>query len=185
MRNINYIDKNIISTLNRSCIIFDVETTGLSKENDRIIEIAAVKIKNETIHSKLELLINPGKSLPYKIVELTKITDYMLLNKPLEHEVVNEIYKFMSDAELIIGHNVTFDLGFLNNMFLRNNIQYSCDYLDTLQLTKKYIPGLSSYKLGNIVKELGYIVEEDKSHRALYDVNMTLRVLAHLSKIVK
>ena len=94
-------------------VVFDIETSGLSPKDDKIIEIGAVKYKNNTKVSEFNYLINPGIKLEKIITDVTGITDDMLKDKPNILQVLPLFLDFIEDYP-VIGHNISFDIDFIN-----------------------------------------------------------------------
>ncbi len=92
-------------------VCFDIETTGLSPEQDSIIEIGALKVIEGKVVDKFTAFIQPGISLPDNITKLTGITDDMLANAKKEDEVVKDFIEFAKDF-VLLGHNIMFDFSF-------------------------------------------------------------------------
>ena len=118
-------------------VLVDIETTGLSPINDEIIEIGAIKVENNLIVDSFSQLIKINRSLSPFITNLTGITNEMLRTGKMPIEVYQEFVKFVGE-NVIIGHNVNFDLGFLTNK-CKKYIDYNLtnDYIDTLYMAKK------------------------------------------------
>ena len=100
-------------------VAFDTETTGLSAENCRIIEIGAVKFNSTGVISRFSTLINPQQHIPVQITQITHIDDSMVKDKPVIKDILSEFLDFLSDS-IVIGHNVQFDLRFLKAECERN-----------------------------------------------------------------
>ena len=98
-------------------VALDIETTGLSSENDAITEIGAVRFSGRRVESEWSTLINPGRRIPAEIIQLTGITDAMVQNAPMIRDVLEDLDHFVGDAP-ILGHNVRFDLSFLSKQGL-------------------------------------------------------------------
>ena len=94
-------------------IAFDFETTGLNPEDDRIIEIAAIKFVNGNLVDRFVKLINPGRPIDPFITDITGISDDMVRNKPIESDIVDEFLEFLTDLPLV-AHNISFDKSFLD-----------------------------------------------------------------------
>ena len=156
-----------------SFVVFDIETTGFSKINDKIIEIGAVKIKNGKIVAKYNEFINPDRQLPQKIVELTNITDDMLMGQANVEEVLPGFMDFVGDSTLV-AHNAEFDIGFIRENCRRLNIPFYNAYLDTLALCRGVYPDLKNHKLDTISKFLGVSLESH--HRACDDAMATAEI---------
>src|SRR5258706_4684421 len=125
-----------------SIVSIDIETTGLSEERDSIIEIGAVKFKGHRVEAEWSTLINPGKHIPEFISGLTGITDAEVRNAPKFRDLAQDLEALVADGP-VIGHNVRFDLGFLQkSRILRYN-----DFIDTHELTAVLMPTASRYNL--------------------------------------
>ena len=164
-------------------VLVDIETTGFSPVKDNIIEIGAIKVKNNEIISEYNELIKIDKILSPFTTKLTGITDEMLQSGKNIAEVLKEFVKF-SENKIIIGHNVTFDLGFLNyNCRKYLNYNLNNDYVDTMCMTRKIVPNSINYKLGTLANLFN--VSYEGAHRGLKDVQITYEVYNNLRKIEK
>ncbi|MFA5842890.1 MAG: exonuclease domain-containing protein [Candidatus Gracilibacteria bacterium] len=161
-------------------IALDTETTGLDPKNDRLIEIAALKIdENGTVLDTFHTLINPGIALSEFIKNLTGIQDEDLRTAPAIESVKNDLIAFIGDAP-ILGHSVQFDIDF----FVANGIPVSGAVFDTLHLSQTLLPHEASYSL-EILSEKYKLLHESK-HRALDDVKATIALFQFLKeKITK
>ena len=161
-------------------VVFDVETTGLNaEEGDRIVEIAAVRFKNNEIVDRFESLINPGFSIPQEAQAINGITDDMLKTAPTSDQVLPQMIDFIAGG-CLVGPNVRFDLGFLcyELSLLERRVREATPALDTLKIAKELLPYLKSYRLSNVALNLGIPVKE--THRAMPDVELTARMLGRL-----
>ena len=147
-------------------VAIDIETTGLDENREAIIEIAAVKFKGNRIEDEWSSLINPNRHVPEFITGLTGIDDAMLRQAPHIRDVSHELEAFVGDAP-IVGHNVRFDVGFLQKQipFAYNEI------IDTYELAAVLLPNASRYNLGALGKELGILLPA--THRAMDDAKVT------------
>lgn len=170
-------DKEFMTDDMDNFVVFDVETTGFSAKNDKIIEIGAVKIKNGEIVDSFNTLINPNVPLKDEIITLTGITDSMLVNQPTIKDVIGKFKKFISDS-VLVAHNANFDMAFLKNNFEKNNINIENPYIDTLELSRIFYPNVRSHSLGNIAKRLGVSLEN--AHRAVDDARATGEIFIRL-----
>lgn len=164
-------------------IVFDLETTGLrADEGDSIIEIGAVKLQNGVIIDRFDELINPGKNLDPKIVEITNITDSMLKGKPLEKEMVIKFMEWCGNLPLV-AHNARFDLSFLENAYVKYNLgRIKNTVIDTLGLSR-YLESHERYhNLATLVKRYDIIWDEDRHHRADYDSEGTALIFYKMLK---
>lgn len=156
-------------------IVYDVETTGFSWMDDKIIEIAALKVKGGCIVDEFTSLVNPEIRISDKIRKLTKIDDEMLSAAPKLSEVIPKFKEFIGGS-LLIGHNIaSFDNYFISKAYAENGLEtFKNSFSDTLNLAKTYYPNLRKKKLSELVKFFE-IEESDDFHRALNDCYYTLK----------
>lgn len=161
-------------------VVFDVETTGLSANYCTIIELAAVKVKEGEILDRFSEFANPHHPLSPKIIELTSITDDMLENAPEVDDVLRRFKEWVGDA-ILVAHNASFDIGFLNAGYNKIGLEkVSNPVIDTLELARFLYPEFKSYGLGGLSKKLG--VELTQHHRAIYDAEATGNILMVMIK---
>lgn len=161
--------------------VFDLETTGLSPKSDRIIEIGAVKIENGVITETFSSFVDPKMPLPENIVALTGIRDSDLIGKHTIDEVLPDFFKF-SFGSIFVGHNVSFDCGFVSESGFNLNIFFENETVDTMTLAKRYLPELGRYKLSDLTKH--FSVTNVSAHRAIYDALATAEVFIRLAKYI-
>ena len=151
--------------MSRILVSLDLETTGLDPLRDAIIEIGAVKFRGDEVLDTFSILINPGRAIPPKITELTGIADRDVSNAPKLFDVLPRLSSFVRDLP-IVGHNIAFDLGFLNKqrLFLDNL------GMDTFELAGMLIPHAERYNLGSLAREVGIALPA--THRALDDARV-------------
>lgn len=169
----------------RECVIFDVETTGLSPTGgDRIIEIAALKIKGEEIIGRFHSLIDPEREISMGAFMVNGISAEMLRGAPRAREILPEFMSFLGEGWLI-GHNVRFDLGFLLRelALIQQKLHAQTVALDTLRMARALLPSLNSHRLWVVARFLG--VECDQQHRAMADVEMTHGVFMRLLDLAR
>lgn len=154
-------------------IALDLETTGLDANRDTIIEVGAVRFKGTRVEEEWHSLINPGRPIPPEIVQLTGISDRMVAGAPRFQEVQEDLESFLSDMP-VLGHNILFDLQFLQ----QKNIQYSNPSLDTYDLASVVLPSASQYSLSGLATQLG--IPLISPHRALEDAHTTHQVYCRL-----
>lgn len=160
--------------------VLDVETTGLSARNNRVIEIGIVKVKNLKIVDKYSTLINPGCDIPYFITQFTGIANSDVQYSPSFYDTAEEIEEFIGDS-IISGHNLSFDEGLLRYEFIRNGFEPLSNLnVCTLKLSRKIFSSLKSKSLASVSEHLG-IMNKD-SHRALSDAEATAKILIKLIK---
>lgn len=159
-------------------IAIDIETTGLNPREDKITEIAAVRFNGDVIIDEFQSLVNPNKPIPSNVIQLTHITNDMVRNAPQVLEVIPKLAQFVG-KEPVIGHNIAFDLSFLQQGgILRSNPAY-----DTYQLASVLLPAASRYNLSALGQQLN--IEVPNAHRALADCHTTLRVFNQLLAIAR
>nr|WP_041756768.1 exonuclease domain-containing protein [Bradyrhizobium sp. ORS 278] len=158
-------------------VVVDIETTGSWSSGDRITEIGAVKVRNHQLVEQWHSLINPQRPIPAKIVELTGITNQMVRDAPVFHEIADSFMAFMGDG-IFVAHNVNFDYGFLSSEFERLERRFRFPKLCTCVGMRRRYPGHTSYGLGKLCAIYG--IELDDHHRALCDA----RAAAHLLNLI-
>ena len=158
--------------------VFDVETTGMSPVNDRIIQIGAVRIDKDGSISRYNSFINPGRPIPPGLVSVHHITDEIVASAPKFSQVGREFIEF-ADKSTLVAHNARFDLGFLQESLSRTGLPlWKGRTLDTLRLIKNTHPGLPSYKLQSLRAIFQLETSGDMmAHRADADVEWTLQIL--------
>ncbi|MFD1066260.1 PolC-type DNA polymerase III [Oceanobacillus locisalsi] len=159
-------------------VVFDVETTGLSAVYDTIIELAAVKVKDGEIIDRFESFANPHHPLSQTTTDLTGITDDMVKDAPEVDDVLKEFHAWMGD-DILVAHNASFDMGFLNQGFKRIDYAKAANpVIDTLELARFLITELKNHRLNTLCKHLG--IELTQHHRAIYDAEATGYLLWNL-----
>lgn len=152
---------------NVTFVAFDLETTGLSPSNDRIVEIGAVKFRNGTIIDQKSWLVNPGRSIPWLVQQVHGITDAMVRDAPDFVTVYKEFSEFIEGA-VLMAHNARFDVSFLSAEIARAGFPPPPNkVIDTLKLFRNWFPNAPSYSLADIVNFTK--VEPGLFHRALED----------------
>jgi len=157
-----------------SIIAIDIETTGLDPANDAITEIGAVRFNGHRVEAEWSTLINPNRSIPPSITQLTGITNEMVRNAPPLKAVIHELEDFVGTAPLV-GHNIRFDLSFLQ----RNNILALNEIIDTYEMASVLLPTASRYSLSALAQILGIPLFE-AAHRALVDARLTHSIFNRL-----
>lgn len=146
--------------------VLDTETTGLSAYYDEIIEIGILRVRNNEIVDRYDQLIKPSIEVDGFITALTGITNDMLEDMPSISSVKNDVLSFISE-DIILGHNTSFDMRFLNEGFKE---QLSNQYMDTMQFARKLYPELKHHRLSDLTDYLGL---HNNEHRALSDCTST------------
>jgi len=162
-------------------VITDTETTGIHALRNRIIEIAALRVKQGEPRKMFSHLIDPGLSIPHRITRITGITSAMVFGQPTAEEIMPQFRDFLEDA-IFVAHNIRFDVSFINAEFQRMGLEEMDNTgLCTLRLARRLLPGLRSKSLGNLAKF--FRIPPDGRHRASRDVEITTEVLERLCKI--
>ena len=163
-------------------IVLDLEMTGLSPKTDYIIEIGAVKIKNNKIIDKFETLVNPECKIPERVVELTGITDEMVLNGMNKDEAIEKILRFI-DGSILVGQNINFDYSFLKQWAVNHKKQLEVKACDTLKIARVLLPPEQPKKLEDLCQY--FEIERNREHRAMDDAIETWKVFEALKVLAK
>ena len=163
--------------LDETYVVFDFETTGFNAGGaDSIIEIGAVKLHNGEIIDRFDELINPGRTLPAKIVELTNITDEMLKDKDTEENAVKRFIDWTGDLPMV-AHNAKFDVSFLEMAYKKYNLgTFTNPVIDTLELSRTMDTNYARHSLSALVKRYEVPWDESAHHRGDYDAEGTALV---------
>ena len=181
-------DKNAIVTnskgqdIDTTYCVLDLETTGFSATTEKITEVGIMKIKNGEVLDKFSCFVNPEKHIPQRVSEVTNITDDMVADSETIDKVFPKILDFI-EGSVLVAHNAPFDMGFLKQNAKILGYEFDYTYLDTLSLAKDLFPDYKKYKLGKIAENLGIKVEV--AHRALDDVDTTVKVFNVMMKMLK
>ena len=169
--------------LEQTFVVFDFETTGFNAGGvDSIIEIGAVKIKNGEILEKYDELINPNRPLSEKIVELTNITDEMLVGKDNEETAVKRFVEWFGDCPMV-AHNAKFDVSFLEMAYKKYNLgTFTNPVIDTLELSRTLDSNYARHSLSALVKRYEVPWDETAHHRGDYDAEGTALVFHKMLK---
>ncbi len=144
-------------------VAFDIETTGLDKNTDAIIEIGAVKIKNGEIIEKFDTFVNPERYISYDITKLTGISNEDVEGAPTIDKALVDFKNFIGDS-LLIAHNASFDMGFIRTNAVRLGLRIGNRSIDTLLLSRAMLPDLKKHTLDVVAAHLK--INEVAHHRA-------------------
>ncbi len=153
--------------------IVDIETTGSYAANNGITELAIVLHDGKNVIDRYESLVNPLMSIPRYVQALTGITNEMTADAPAFEEIAATVYGYLKDA-VFIAHNVNFDYSFIKYQLAACGFELNTKKLCTIRLSRKVFPGMPSYSLGNICRQLG--IDISNRHRAGGDTDATVRL---------
>lgn len=163
-------------------VVFDIETTGFSPVKNRIIEIGAVKIKDGVILDRFSEFINPEVPIPYRIEKLTSITDDMVIDAPTVSEILPRFVEFCEGC-VLVGHNVSFDISFINQNCKELGIPADYTTVDTLGLSRFFFPLQAKHNLDAVAKTLGIV--NNHHHRAVDDAECTAEIFMKFMPMIK
>ena len=175
--------------LHAECVVFDIETTGLSVQNCKITEIGAVKIKNGEVLGRFNTFVDPEVPIPADIVELTGITDEMVKGAPKYPEALKAFFDFVGNdptkeiQPLLIAHNANFDIGFIRHFAKEAGLPFENPYLDTLALSRYINPDLNKHSLDAIAN--AYNLGDFNHHRACDDAEMLAHIFFRMIDIME
>jgi DNA polymerase-3 subunit epsilon len=162
----------------KSYIAFDIETTGLNPEENEIIEIGALKVRDGKVQQRFIEFIRPVEAISSSITKLTGITNDMVENAKPRQEIIPEFLEFCGD-DILIGHNVIFDYSFVKVNALAEGMAFERAGIDTLKIARKVHKELESKSLGNLCQH--YNIENNAAHRAYHDALATAKLYQTLS----
>ncbi len=163
-------------------VVFDIETTGFSPVNNRIIEIGAVKVKQGEIAEKFSAFVNPDVPIPFEIEKLTGINDSMVKDAPYIEQVLPEFLAFCQDA-VLVAHNAGFDMSFIKENVLRQGLSRRFTCADTLGIARILLPHQAKHTLDAVAKTLGVSLENH--HRAVDDAQATAEIFVKFIPMLK
>lgn len=163
-------------------VAFDIETTGLNAGSDRIIEIAAVVLKNGELGEHFHSYVNPGCPVPAKITQLTGITNADVLPAPDITAVLPDFLAFVNGRPLA-AHNASFDMGFIMEACKNQHIETAFTSLDTLELARALLPDLDNHKLNTVAKALK--LPDFTHHRATDDADTVAYMLIEFFELLR
>jgi DNA polymerase-3 subunit alpha (Gram-positive type) len=162
-------------------VVFDLETTGFSALVDRVIEIGAVKIKNNEIVDRFSTFVNPQIPISFRIENLTGINDQMVMNSGTIEQILPDFIEFCKGC-VMVAHNAEFDMSFIINNAEKMGIEFAPTYIDTVLLSQFLIPALHNYKLDTLTKHLNVVL--DNHHRAVDDAEATAHIFLKLVQML-
>ena len=166
--------------LGRTFVVFDTETTGLYYDLDRIIELGAVRIENGVICEGFHTMIDPERAIPESAAAVNHITDDMVRGQPKIEEVLPDFFKFTRGAALV-GHNIEFDIKFLQFAAKKNGYFFENELYDTMELARENVKGLPNLQQKTVAARFG--IDVGSAHRALDDALTCARIFLEVMKI--
>ena len=169
-------------TFEESFVVFDIETTGFSPINNRIIEIGAVKVVNGQITERFSTFVNPEVPIPFEIEKLTSINDSMVMEADTIEVILPQFLSFVGDA-VLVAHNASFDVSFIQENAKRQKIPTDFTYVDTVAVARVLLTNQAKYTLDAVAKTLGISLENH--HRAVDDAECTAEIFVKFIAMLK
>ena len=163
-------------------VVFDIETTGFSPVVNKIIEIGAVRVENGAIVDKFSTFVNPKVPIPFRIENLTGINDNMVLDAPDIETVLPKFLEF-SEGAVMVAHNASFDMSFIEHNCVLQGIEREFTTADTVAMARFLLPGLNRFKLDTVAKAVGVSLENH--HRAVDDAGCTAEIFVKFVKMLE
>lgn len=168
-----------IDELPEDYTVIDIETTGLSPAKNEIIQLSALKVRNNKIVDSFNSFVKPDGRISSFISSLTGITNDMVSVAPQIKDVLNDYIDFIG-KDIIVGHNVHFDINFVRTKMIQHfNQGLPNNYVDTCRMSRKICP-ISSHKLDSVARY--YNVDSTGHHRADNDCKMTFEIYNCMKK---
>ena len=169
-------------SLDGKFVVFDLETTGFSSIQNKIIEIGAVKVEDGKITDRFSTFVNPQVPIPFEIEQLTGIKDEMVMGADTIEVILPQFMQFCEGC-VMVAHNAAFDIGFIEENCRRQKIEYDFTVMDTVTLARVLLPALNRYKLDTVAKALGVSLENH--HRAVDDAGCTAEIFVKFIAMLK
>lgn len=170
--------KSLIKSINDYTVV-DIETTSLDSNYGEILEISAIKVRNKNVVDTFSKIIQVNEEIGTFTTNLTGITNEMVLNEGEDLLTVLTSFKSFLEDDIIVGHNVNFDINFLYDSMEKNlGEPLTNDYIDTLRLSRKVLPHLPHHRLDDLIEYFN--LNQRTIHRALNDCVLTNAVYLNL-----
>jgi exonuclease, DNA polymerase III, epsilon subunit family len=178
-----YKGRGLIKVLENYTVL-DIETTSLDCYRGEILEISAIKVRNQQETEYFSELIKIHNKVGAFTTKLTGITNEMILKEGKELVLVLKNFKDFLGDDIIVGHNVNFDINFIYDSMKKNlGRNLTNDYVDTLRIARKVLPHLKHHKLDDLIKYFNLV--ERNEHRALNDCILTNQVYIRLGELLE
>jgi len=166
--------------IDKPLVFLDLETTGAAAYRDRITEIGLIEVDRGEYVGEWSSLVNPGRSIPTMIQELTGITDEMVRDAPSFAELAESLHRRL-EGKVLVAHNARFDHGFLSQEFRRLGLRYQPEILCTVRLSRRLFPQHSRHNLDSVIERHGLACEH--RHRALGDARVLWQFLGEILRV--
>ena len=176
---VKYITLESYIDLKKCFVAIDTETTGLKPDQEKIIEVCAIKFENCIETDRFVSLVNPEKKIPQRASKVNNITDEMVVNAPVFADISDQLHKFIGDS-FVVAHNVNFDVGFLRNEFKNVGIDINFKQADTLAISRDIFNDVPNHKLQTILDTIGF--SRSTQHRGETDCEGCAAILLHALK---
>lgn len=163
--------------------LIDIETTGLDPRYDRIIEMSALKVRQNEVVGKFNYLVKypDDNSVPFEITNITGISEDMILNDGVIMDDILKKYVDFIDKDLIVGFNVNFDINFIYDLSIEKiNHKFKNDFVDVMRIARKYYPQERHNRLRDCIERIG--IKREQAHRGLRDCIDTKEVLDYFNE---
>lgn len=163
-------------------VAFDTETTGLWAPANRVVEIGAIKFRlGQPRIEQFQTLVNPERKIPIETINIHGITDSMVFQAPLIEPALKQFAEFCGPDSVLIAHNAMFDISFIGCEADRVGVPLPENLvLDTVDIYRKYHPGLDSYSLLALARE--FKIDRNQSHRAADDAALVWKLFEKVSE---
>ena len=169
-------------SLEETYVVFDIETTGFSPVNNRIIEIGAVKVRGTEIIDRYSTFVNPDVPIPFEIEKLTGINDSMVIDAPMIEEVLPQFLDFCEGC-ILVAHNASFDMSFIIENSVQQGFSAEYTYLDTMIISRVLLPNQNKHTLDALCKVFDISLENH--HRAVDDAEATAHIFLKFLDILR
>jgi DNA polymerase-3 subunit epsilon len=142
-------EANVI--IEQPLVFVDVETTGMSPQRARVIEVAAIRVEHGEIIDSLTSLIDPGTPIPYPITQITGITNSDVAGKPSFDDIADRLQQLCEGA-VFVAHNVRFDYSFLRQEFEYAGLPFSPRQICTVKLSRALYPAMTRHRLSDLIE---------------------------------
>lgn len=160
-------------------VVIDLEMTGLRVKTDRILEVAAIRVRGGAVVKEYSAVINPERRIPEEITRLTGITDEMAEKGRNAEETLGEFLTFLGE-DVLVGQNVIFDYSFLKQWAVNHDRSFERSAVDTLKLARIFLPEEQKKDLESLCAYYG--IRRENAHRALDDARETAQIFARLTE---